>query len=290
MSEHTRLLSVSPSRLGQWLTCPRAYRMIYLDRPRLEQSPQRAIISVGNSVHATLSRFWDLPHTQRTPQQVHALVAQVWQSSGFMDAGQSEQWRHRAGAWVVNYLRSIDRHQEPEAIERTVAMPTGDLAITGRVDRVEDRGGELVVIDYKTGASAASGGAARTSLALGLYALALSRMFRRPVRTVELHHLPTGLRDVHTHTQESLARKLREAESIGVDLRAAHEDYALAGRESAAFEPVPGALCRWCPVQAHCPPGLAIGPPQPGWAGLDALAATADASQNGASPPPTDDS
>lgn len=288
MRVQPRLLSVSPSRLGQWLTCPRAYRMIYLDRPRRPQTPQRAIISVGNSVHATLSRFWDLPHAQRTPQEVEALLAQAWQVSGFADVGDSEQWRERASAWVVNYLRSIDRFAEPVAIERTVAMPTGDLAIAGRVDRVEERAGELIVIDYKTGAKAAEEGAARTSLALGLYALALSRMFRRPVRTVELHHLPTGMRDVHTHTDESLARKLAEAESIGVDLRAAHEDFAVAGAESAMFEPVTSALCRWCPVQAHCQPGLAIGPPQPGWAGLDALAAVADASSNGATPPTAD--
>ncbi|CAN5531144.1 PD-(D/E)XK nuclease family protein [soil metagenome] len=273
MSARGRLLSVSPSRLGQWLSCPRAYRMTYLDRPRPAQSPQRAIISIGNSVHATLSQFWDLPAEKRTPQQVQRLLAGLWQVSGFADATDSEHWRRQASVWVVDYLSTIDRTREPVAVERTVAMPTPALAITGRVDRVEDRGGEFVVIDYKTGAGVAEPGGARTSLAMGLYALALSRMFRRPVRTVELHHIPTGMRDAHTHSDESLARKLDEAESIGIDLRRAEDDYASRGAESQMFEPVPSALCRWCPVQAHCEPGLAMGEPQPGGAGLEALAA-----------------
>ncbi|MGB3184803.1 MAG: PD-(D/E)XK nuclease family protein [Ornithinimicrobium sp.] len=280
-SEHRRLLAVSPSRLGQWLSCPRAYRMMYLDRPRPAPSPQRAIISIGNSVHATLSQFWDLPIEERTSAQTRRLLAELWQASGFADLNQSERWRERAAGWVVAYLGTIDRVTEPVAIERTVAMPTPDLAITGRVDRVEERGGELVVIDYKTGAGAATPGAARTSLALGLYALAVSRMFRRPVRTVELHHIPTGMRERHVHTDESLARKLSEAESIGIDLRRAEADFAQRGADSKMFEPVPSALCRWCSVQAHCGPGRAVGPPQPGWAGLDSLAEAIGSPEHG---------
>lgn len=265
----TGLLNVSPSKLGQWLDCPRAYRLTYLDRPRLPKAPQRALISIGNSTHATLSQFWDLPESQRTPAEVRALMIRLWQGAGFVDEDQSVQWRDRATAWVLDYLRGIDRTGEPVAVERTVAMPTATLAVTGRVDRVDNRGGELVVIDYKTGARAVEPGSARTSLALGLYALALSRMFRRPVRQVELHHLPTGTIDAHRHTDESLARKLAEAESIGQDLRVAEADFATHGADSDAFPARPSALCQWCAVQAHCPAGLRVGRPHPGWVGLE---------------------
>ena len=268
-AQPARLLTVSPSKLGQWLDCPRAYRLTYLDRPRPPKAPQRAIISIGNSTHAVLSQFWDLPESQRTPAHVSALLARLWQRAGFADEAQSAQWRERATAWVLDYLRGIDRTAQPVAVERTVAMPTPTLAVTGRVDRVEDRDGELVVIDYKTSARAPEPGSARTSLALGLYALALSRMFRRPVRQVELHHLPTGSVDAHRHTDESLARKLSEAESIGQDLRAAEADFAAQGAASEAFPARPSALCQWCAVQAHCPSGLAVGPPHPGWVGLE---------------------
>ncbi len=277
VSQPSRLLAVSPSKLGQWLDCPRAYRLQYLDRPRPSKAPQRAIASIGNSTHAALARFWDLPESERTPQGVHELIGRLWQRAGFVDEAQSEHWRGRVTDWVVDYLRTIDRLAQPVAVERTVSMPTDSLAITGRVDRVAEREGELVVVDYKTGSTGIDSGTARTSLALGLYALAVSRMFRKPVRVVELHHLPTGSVDAHRHTDESLGRKLAEAESIGADLRDAEQDYRQRGSDSASFPPRPSALCRWCDVQQHCAEGLAVGAPHPGWVGLDALAATADA-------------
>ena len=43
------------------------------------------------------------------------------------------------------------RYQEPIGVERTVSATTEALAVSGRVDRVDDRGDELVVVDYKTG-------------------------------------------------------------------------------------------------------------------------------------------
>lgn len=268
-----RLLTVSPSRLGVWLDCPKAYRLQYLDRPRPSMAPQRAIISIGNSAHAALSRFWDLERESRTPAGVGRLLGEVWQEAGFDSVERSSRWREAVTGWVVDYLRHIDRDREPVAVERTVALRTPALAITGRVDRVEDRDGDLVVIDYKTGASPPEPDAARTSLALGLYAIALSRMFRRPVRQVELHHLPTGAVVTHRHTEPSLQRKLAEAESIGADLIDAHADYEAHGPSSPSFEARPSALCRWCPVQEHCEEGLRLGPAWPSTAGLERLAA-----------------
>jgi putative RecB family exonuclease len=264
---------VSPSRLGVWLDCPKAYRLQYLDRPRPPLAPQRAVASIGSSAHAALSRFWDLAPELRTPAGVRSLVSEVWQEAGFDSAERSTRWREAVTGWVVDYLRHIDRDREPVAVERTVALRTAALAITGRVDRVEDRDGDLVVIDYKTSASPPEAETARTSLALGLYAIALSRMFRRPVRQVELHHLPTGAVVTHRHTEPSLQRKLAEAESIGADLVDAHADYEEHGPSSRVFEARPSALCRWCPVQEHCEEGLRLGPAWPSTAGLERLAA-----------------
>ena len=78
---------------------------------------------------------------------------------------------------------------------------------------------------------------ARTSLPLALYAIAAARMFRATCTRVELHHVPTGSVAVHTHTTESLERKLAEAESIAADLRRADADFAERGPESTRFAP-----------------------------------------------------
>ncbi|MGB7447709.1 MAG: PD-(D/E)XK nuclease family protein [Ornithinimicrobium sp.] len=265
---------MSPSRLALWLDCPKAYRLQYLDRPRRPPAPQRAIVSIGNSAHAALSHFWDLPPGEQTPDGVRSLLGRLWQHAGFEDPEQSAQWRVLVGRWLVDYLRGTDRENQPVALERTVALRTASLAVTGRVDRVEDRDDELVVVDYKTGSSPPEPDSARTSLALGLYAVALSRMFRRPVRQVELHHLPTGTVVGHRHTELSLTRKLAEAESIGVDIALAHADFETQGAASLLFEARPSALCRWCAVQEHCEQGRRMGPSQPLSAGLERLEQT----------------
>ena len=72
-----------------------------------------------------------------------------------------------------------------------MATRTDTIVLSGRIDRLDARPG-LVVVDYKTGRHLLTVDDARSSLALALYALAASRVLRRPCHRVELHHLPTG--------------------------------------------------------------------------------------------------
>lgn len=265
----TPLYLASPSRLMRWLDCPRAYRMTYLDRPRPEARPQAAHTSVGVAVHNALRDFWELPAAQQTPAGVRELVRTSWIDVGFKDSAQSARWLGKISGEVVEYLRGIDRSAVPRSVERSVGLRTGTTALSGRVDRIDERGDELVVVDYKTSRRGLHPDDARTSLALAFYAEAVARTLRRPCTLVELHHVPTGSVVSHRHTAESIARKLDEADSIASDARAADENYREVGVESAMFAPNPGALCRWCDFRAHCPEGQAMGPQQPPWAALE---------------------
>ncbi len=265
-----RLYSASPSRLLAWLDCPRRYRMQYLDRPRPASRPPRAHTCVGVATHNVLRDFWDLPPVERTPTAVARLVRSSWIDKGFRDPEQSAEWRDRTTRRVTEYLRGIDREGQPLGVERTVSMRTKTLAVTGRLDRLDDRGGELVVVDYKTGRAPLTGDDARTSLPLALYAVAVAGMFRRPCVLVELHHLPTGEVLAHEHTPATLQRKVAEAESIALDLRKADADFAQRGVESQLFEPRISPICRWCDFRAHCPAGQLVGPEKSDWAGLEA--------------------
>jgi RecB family exonuclease len=265
----TPLYSGSPSRLLAWLDCPRRYRMQYLDRPRPQARPQRAHTSVGIATHNALRDFWDLPVGQRTPAGVAELVRSSWIDVGFRDPQQSAGWRLRVRDAVTEYLRSSDRDNQPVGIERSVSLKTDEVAITGRIDRLDDRAGELVVVDYKTGRQVPTDDDARTSLPLALYAVAASRMFRRPCHRVELHHVPSGTIAAHEHTDESLARKIAEAESIAADLRRADAEFRELGVESTRFAPRTSAICSWCDFRAHCPEGQQMGPEKSDWAGLE---------------------
>ena len=269
----TPLYPASPSRLLAWLDCPRRYRMQYLDRPKPEARPQRAHTSVGIVTHNVLRDFWDLPGSQRTPSGVAELVRASWIDVGFRDPEQSASWRQRVSEWVVDYLRHIDRDQQPLGLERSVALRTDSIAVTGRVDRLDDRDGTVVVVDYKTGRQIPSEDDARTSLPLALYAAGAARVFRRPCVRVELHHVPTRTVAAHEHTTESLDRKIAEAESIAGDLRRVDAEFAARGVETPSFPPRPSPLCTWCDFRAHCPEGQQMGPEKSDWAGLEAAEA-----------------
>ena len=264
-----RLYSASPSRLLAWLDCPRRYRLQYLDRPRPATRSPRAHTCVGVATHNALRDFWDLAPAERTPTAVGQLVARSWIDVGFRDPDQSAHWRARTTTRVTQYLRGIDRERQPLGVERTVSLRTQTLVVTGRVDRLDDRDGRLVVVDYKTGRARLTDDDARTSLPLALYAVAVAAMFGRPCERVELHHLATGEVLVHEHTPATLQRKVAEAESIALDLREADTDYAEAGVDSPLFAPRVSPICMWCDFRAHCPAGQLVGPEKPDWAGLE---------------------
>src|SRR3712207_7637725 len=87
--------------------------------------------------------------------------------------------------------------------------------------RSDQRGDELVVVDYKTGRSVSTDDEARGSPALAAYVLGVQRTLRRPCRRVELHHLPSGTVAAFEHTERSLANHVRRAEDVAADIGAA---------------------------------------------------------------------
>ena len=290
-----RLYTCTPTRLGTWLDCPRRYRMTYLDRPSPGKGPPWAHNSLGASVHNALAGWWRLPRAERTAAACGDLLERGWIEEGFADSAQSARYRCWARQLVESYAAGLDPACEPIGVERTVATRTDLIAVSGRIDRLDERrgadgSGELVVVDYKTGRHLLTVDDTRTSLPLALYALAAERVMRRPCRRVELHHLPTGRVLAWEHTAESLARHLRRAEAIAAECAAADERYRGGGPATSAraggpapvlpagladevFPPRPGPSCGWCDYRAHCPEGSAASDPRRPWDGLsdDAL-------------------
>ncbi|MFF4194766.1 RecB family exonuclease [Nonomuraea sp. NPDC001831] len=291
-----RLYACTPSRLNTWLDCRRRYRFTYLDRPQPSKGPAWAHNSVGASVHNALAAWWREPYERRTPLTAAVLLTNGWITEGFRDAEQSAEWLGRARDLVSGYVTTLDPADDPVGVERTVATRTKVVALSGRIDRLDRRGDELVVVDYKTGRRPLTQDDARSSLALATYAIAASTMMRTPCRAVELHHLPTGEVVEWRHTDESLGRHLRRAEEIAVEAAAADDRYRAvmgaptATKRSAAgrgagerpvvgpaqvpaeldtvFAPSPGPLCSWCDFRRHCPEGQAAGSDRNPWDGL----------------------
>ena len=252
-----RLFTCTPSRLATWQDCPRRYRFTYVDRPTPPKGPAWAHNSVGAAVHGALAAWWALPVERRSAAAAAALTRSKWIDLGFRDDAQSQLWRDRAAAMVERYVEALDPREEPVGVERTVAMRTPSLAFSGRIDRLDRRGDELVVVDYKTGRHVLTTDDTRGSLALALYALAAARTLRATCVRVELHHLPTGEVLAWEHTDATLARHLGRAHALADEIVEAQD-----------FPPAPGPMCGWCDFSAHCPEGRAAAAPKPPWSGL----------------------
>ncbi|WP_206518105.1 PD-(D/E)XK nuclease family protein [Rhodococcus sp. X156] len=277
----TRLVKVTPSKLGTWTACRRRYRMTYLDRPAPPRAGAWAHNTVGAVVHAALRTFFDQPAARRTVEDARAQVRTAWSAvqgaSGFADAEQSARYRERAQDWVADYVESLDggaAEVEPVGLERWVAAPVGAIVAEGRVDRIDARvneqapeGTELVVVDYKTGRRPLTVDDARGSQALALYVLATRRTLRKPCRRVELHHLPTGEVLAFDHTPESLARHQQRAEESAQEIQLTTDTLAAGGDPDVLFPPSPGAQCSWCDVRRSCDLGRQA-PELAPWAGL----------------------
>ncbi len=109
-------------------------------------------------------------------------------------------------------------------------------------------------------------------------------MLRRPCRTVELHHLPTGGVLRWEHTDESLSRQLRRAEDIAGECSAADERFRSdpdAGRGDEVFPPAPGGWCGWCDFRAQCPEGRTAAAQRRPWDGLAADETAVDPAARG---------
>lgn len=266
-----RLMKVTPARLSTFDDCPRRYRLAYVDRPTPQRTGPWAHSTLGAVVHNALRELFDLPAAERTSARAAALVGAHWKDAGFADAEQAAEYRRIAKEWVADYVETHDVAADPRGLERWVSAPTsGDggqasMIVEGRADRIDERDGELVIVDYKTGRRTPDEAEARSSQALALYAVAAERTLRTPCRRVELHHVPTGTVAAAEHTDESLRRQLTRAEETATDVQDATDKLSAGGDPDELFPARTGRRCSWCDFRPSCPVGQAAAPAARSW-------------------------
>jgi RecB family exonuclease len=272
VEQPVRLTKVSPARLATFEDCPRRYRLAYLDRPTPQRTGPWAHSTLGAVVHNALRALFDLPVIKRVPQRAVALVAEFWKDAGFADPEQAARYRARAKGWVADYVEEHDVSEDPVGLERWVSAPVrlapGErpaMIIEGRADRIDQRGGELVIVDYKTGRHEPDEYEARASQALAMYAVAANRTLRLPCTKVELHHLPTGTIAAAEHSDQSLRRHLERAEQTAGDLRLATDTLDAGGDGEVLFPARPDRRCAWCDFRPSCAAGQEAGPAAQPW-------------------------
>src|SRR6266567_7410677 len=193
--------SLSPSRAGDFLTCPLLYRFRVVDRLPEPPSPAAAR---GTLVHAVLERLFDHPAAARTPQAARSLLEPEWarlsqeepELAGlFAEDDQRDVWLAEAAAMLDRYFTLEDpRRLEPAHRELHVeTVLESGLLLRGYIDRLDIApGGEIRIVDYKTGTAPREEYEARALFQMKFYALAIWRTRGQVPAMLQLMYLGNG--------------------------------------------------------------------------------------------------
>ena len=255
------LAALSPSRAGDFRSCPLMYRLRTIDR--LPEKPSPAAVR-GTVVHKVLEDLFDLPAATRTPERAEEMVQDAWAvaldaepglASMFPGGGEDSGPGSETAAWLASCRESLrgyfaledPRRLEPAEREAYVeALLDSRLLLRGFVDRIDIApDGALRVVDYKTGRSPGVGFEGKALFQMRFYALVIWRTRGVVPALLQLIYLGDGQVLSYQPDEQDLRATERLVEALW---RAIEE--AQAARE---WLPSPGASCRWCSYQEHCP-------------------------------------
>lgn len=256
--------SLSPSRAGDFLTCPLLYRFRVIDRL---PEPPSAAAARGTLVHAVLERLFDAPAASRTRQAARSMVAGEWERLLAAEPELAELFPAEAdrAAWLDEAAAMLDRYfelEDPRRLEpahrelRVEAVLASGLRLRGFIDRIDvARGGQTRIVDYKTGVAPPEEFEARALFQMKFYALALWRAQGRVPLLLQLMYLGSGEIVRYEPDEADLLATERKIEALWRAIERA--------RASGDWRARPSRLCGWCAHKPICPAHGGTPPPLP---------------------------
>lgn len=250
--EKTRLETLSPSRAGDFKTCPRLFKFRAIDRI---PEPPSVYQARGTTAHLALQRLFDDPESQRTPERLYDLFREAWTEIRgdeefhglFEDVDSEREWGIESLALLANYFSIEDPTTfDPEDRELDMLEDLDGIVVRGILDRIDrDEDGQLIITDYKTGKAPPERYALSSFFALKIYALLIRKRLRETPKEVRLLYLsgPTLYRlPIDDRQLDAMDGQLR-ALWAAIERAMSHD----------RFPPRPGSLCNWCSYQEICP-------------------------------------
>ena len=259
--------ALSPSRAGDFLSCPLLYRFRTIDRLPEPSSPDAVR---GTVVHKVLEDLFDLPAAERTPDRAQAMLEPVWEQlveaapelrEMFPGDGEGAE----AAAWLASCRSVLDRYftlEDPrrlEPAERELYVETlldSRLLLRGFVDRIDVApDGAIRVVDYKSGSSPSEMFEAKALFQMKFYALVIWRTRGVVPAMLQLVYLGNGELLRYVPDEADLLATERKVEAIWQAIKRAEE--------AGDWRPSPGRLCDWCAHRSICPAWGGTPPPLP---------------------------
>jgi putative RecB family exonuclease len=258
--------TLSPSRAGDFMTCPLLYRFRVIDR--IPERPAPAAVR-GTLVHAVLERLFDLPAAERTAASARELLAPQWdrlvaetpELAGMFDGADGidlGEWLAQAGRLLECYFTLEDpRRLEPAERELYVeTVLSSGLRLRGYIDRLDVAPtGEVRVVDYKTGTAPRAEFEARALFQMKFYALVLWRLRGAVPRQLQLIYLGNGEVLRYAPDEADLRATERKVEALWRAIERA--------MTTGEWRHRPSRICEWCDHRRRCPEFGGTPPPLP---------------------------
>jgi putative RecB family exonuclease len=260
--------ALSPSRAGDFMSCPLLYRFRTIDKLPEPSSPDAVR---GSLIHKVLEDLYDLPAASRTPDQARSMLVPTWEAllaeepdiaEMFAPAGEEGA---DVDSWLVTCREVLDRYftlEDPrklEPAERELYVETlldSRLLLRGFVDRLDVApDGRIRVVDYKSGRSPGERYEAKALFQMKFYALVIWRTRGVVPAMLQLVYLGNSEIMRYVPDEQDLLATERKVEAIWHAIRRAEE--------TGDWRPNPSKLCDWCAHQALCPAFGGTPPPLP---------------------------
>ena len=241
-------LLVSFRQVDDYDTCPLKYKYTHILRVPLLRDHR---VVYGSAIHEAIREY----HRRKARRQLVTLedllrhFERAWINEGFISREHEDQ-RQGEGREVLGQFFTFQEAsgQIPTFVEAPFSFQVGATRVRGRWDRVDMRGDEVVLIDFKTSDVRTQKDAdkrARESLQLAIYALAYREVYGAMPQRLELHFL--GPQRVLVGSAEPDGELLKD--TAGVIERVS------AGIRTQQFIATPDfyRACRYCAFASICP-------------------------------------
>lgn len=238
------LTTFSYSQLETFNTCPLQYKYQYVLKIPTSQS---AAASFGDTIHRTLQKFYEefIQDKTLTKKRLLEIYKQSWIPVGYTSQSYSKQMQQQGKDMLTTFYETYHQKElNVQDLEKLFKIKIADeIYLSGKIDRVDQKGEGIEIIDYKTGRKP-DDKELQKSLQLAIYARAASdkALYNKPLEQITLTFYY-----LQTNEKFSIQRTSEDIEAVeGTIINTVNEI------KKGEFPAQVGIWCDYCPFKMIC--------------------------------------